>query len=156
MNGEQNSNRINELLDEYEKGIKLIVPDNQTDAEIYLNMTYQDIAKLVRSQINEAVYSIARYASFVQKTINRHQAIKNWCESTIKLIIANEVVEYKAYYWEERKMLAIKANEKATKLYHLQLLAQTHIDNLYNLSEKLKFLSSTLYNITRNQNEYSK
>lgn len=149
MSGEQNSNRINELLDEYEKGIKLKVPDNQIEAEKFLDMTYQDIAKLPRPAINEAVYSIARYANFIQKTVNRHQAIKNWCESQIKFVIANEVAEYKAYHWEERKMLAVRANEKATKLYNLQLLAQTHIDNLYNLSEKLKFLSSTLYNITR-------
>ena len=58
----------------------------------------------------------------------------NWAESEIKIVIADEINNYKGYGYIEKSSQAIKHNDKANQLNKIVTFAKQRMDRLTYLS----------------------
>lgn len=140
----QQLDKINKALAEYErsKGVPAITPHNE--AEQYLNMPHTELRKMTPEQCGEAAVVLAQYGFHLQRAFNEEVARMNWAEDVAKRTIAGDVKQYQAPSFEERKMLAIRGNEYASKLDQIRSWAKARSERLSYLSSKVEFLARTM------------
>jgi hypothetical protein len=141
---EQKLNQLDAALDKYEKskGLPDVVPHGE--AQQYLNINQAQLAKLTPEQCGEAAVMVAQFGFHLQKVYNREIGVINWCEDCIQRTITPELKQYNAPSADERKRLAIRGNEYASKLQRLKSIAQARVDRLSYLPAKVEWLSRTL------------
>lgn len=143
------------ILDEYEQSIGM--PSHQSNTETsdeihqYLTMSRDVIEKLTPEDCAQICYRLGQMSFHIQRTLNREIARHNWAEDTTKMIIAEELNNYKGYGYIEKFYQAVKNNDKASTLYKIQKYAKQRMDRLSYLSNSLKNLSDILISIQRNK-----
>lgn len=143
------------ILDEYE--VSLGLPASVTNAEFsdeinqYTSMNRDAIEKLTPEDCFQISYRLGQMAFHVQKNLNREIARHNWAEDTLKLVVAEDINNYKGYGYMEKLYQAIKNNDKANSLHKIQKYAKQRIDRLSYLSNSLKNLSDILLSIQKNK-----
>ena len=141
------------LLDEYEIGIGLPkYVDNalsETELNTYLTMSRDELEKLTPEDCAQIAYRLAQFSFHVQRTLNRELARHNWSEDTTKVIIADEINNYKGYGYIEKSLQAIKHNEKAQSLNKIRIYAKQRSDRLSYLANSIKNLSDILLSIQK-------
>ncbi len=141
------------LLDEYEIGIGLPkYVDNslsETELNTYLTMNRDELEKLTPEDCAQIAYRLAQFSFHVQRTLNRELARHNWSEDTTKVIIADEINNYKGYGYIEKSLQAIKHNEKAQSLNKIRIYAKQRSDRLSYLANSIKNLSDILLSIQK-------
>lgn len=133
--------KLNDVLAQYEKSLGLPgnIPDIQ--AEKYLNMPVQDMAKMNAEQCGEAGIVLAQFGFFLQKSFNVEIRTVNWATSMLRRTIGGETKQFIAPSREEREIMAIKGNEAALKLEQIRCQAQARADSINYLSSKVDTLS---------------
>jgi hypothetical protein len=143
------------ILDEYESSLGL--PQCLTSVESsdelnqYLSMNRDAIEKVTPEDCFQIAYRLGQMAFHVQRNLNREIARHNWAEDTLKLVIADDINNYKGYGYMEKLYQAIKNNDKAASLHKIQKYAQQRMDRLSYLSNSLKNLSDILLSVQRNK-----
>lgn len=144
-----------QILDEYENSIGLPNvaqnADNCKELDEYLNMSRDVIEKLNPEDCAQISYRLGQVAFHIQRTLNREIARHNWAEDSVKLVIAEELGNYKGYGYIEKFYQAVKNNEKASSLYKIQKYAKQRMDRLGYLSNSIKNLSDIIISIQRNK-----
>lgn len=143
------------ILDEYENSIGL--PSNNSNTETsdelnqYLTMSRDVIEKLTPEDCAQISYRLGQMSFHIQRTLNREIARHNWAEDTAKMVIAEELNNYKGYGYIEKFYQAVKNNDRASSLYKIQKYAKQRMDRLSYLSNSLKNLSDILLAVQRNK-----
>lgn len=141
------------ILDEYEKGIGLpkYISGGMPEDELnkYLTMDRTELEKLTPEDCAQISYRLAQFSFHIQRTINREIARNNWAEDTIKIIIADEINNYKGYGYIEKSLQAIKHNEKAQTMNKIKIFAKQRTDRLSYLANAIKNLSDILISIQK-------
>ena len=143
------------ILDEYENSIGL--PSNNSNTETsdelnqYLTMSRDVIERLTPEDCAQISYRLGQMSFHIQRTLNREIARHNWAEDTAKMVIAEEINNYKGYGYIEKFYQAVKNNDRASSLYKIQKYAKQRMDRLSYLSNSLKNLSDILLAVQRNK-----
>lgn len=143
------------ILDEYENSIGL--PSNNSNTETseelnqYLTMSRDVIERLTPEDCTQISYRLGQMSFHIQRTLNREIARHNWAEDTAKMVIAEELNNYKGYGYIEKFYQAVKNNDRASSLYKIQKYAKQRMDRLSYLSNSLKNLSDILLAVQRNK-----
>ena len=144
-----------QILDEYENSIGLPNvaqnAENCKELDEYLNMSRDVIEKLNPEDCAQISYRLGQVAFHIQRTLNREIARHNWAEDSVKLVIAEELGNYKGYGYIEKFYQAVKNNDKASSLYKIQKYAKQRMDRLGYLSNSVKNLSDIILAIQRNK-----
>ena len=141
------------LLDEYESGIGLpkytsgVLPESELNT--YLSMNRDELEKLTPEDCGQISYRLGQFSFHIQRTLNRELARHNWSEDTIKIIIADDINNYKGYGYIEKSLQAIKHNEKAQALNKIRVYAKQRSDRLSYLANSIKNLSDILLSIQK-------
>ncbi len=143
------------ILDEYESslGIPKVMASVESSDELnqYLSMDRHTIEKLTPEDCFQIAYRLGQMAFHIQRNLNREIARHNWAEDTVKIVIADDINNYKGYGYMEKLYQAIKNNEKANNLHKIQKYAKQRMDRLSYLANSLKNLSDILIAIQRNK-----
>lgn len=144
------------ILDEYESSIGLPnfqATDLESSQELnqYLSMTRDVIEKLTPEDCFQIAYRLGQMAFHLQRNLNREIARHNWAEDTLKIVVADDINNYKGYGYVEKLYQAIKNNEKANSLHKIQKYAKQRMDRLSYLANSLKNLSDIIVSIQRNK-----
>jgi hypothetical protein len=141
------------LLDEYENNIGLprYTAGGLPEAELnsYLSMNRDELEKLTPEDCGQISYRLAQFSFHVQRTINREIARFNWAEDTTKIVIADDINNYKGYGYVEKSNQAIKHNDKAQSLNKIKIYAKQRTDRLSYIANSIKNLSDILIAIQR-------
>lgn len=141
------------ILDEYENGIGLplyiseAMPENEL--QNYLSMNRSDIEKLTPIDCAEIGYRLAQYSFHIQRSINRELSRLNWVEENIKMVISEEINNYKGYGYIEKSYQAIKNNSRASSLQKIKVYAKQRADRLSYIANSIKNLSDTIINVQK-------
>jgi hypothetical protein len=141
------------LLDEYESGIGLpkyssgLLPE--TELNTYLSMNRDELEKLTPEDCGQISYRLGQFAFHIQRTINREIARNNWADDTIKVVIADDINNYKGYGYVEKANQAIKHNDKAQSLNKIRIYSKQRTDRLSYLANSVKNLSDILLSIQK-------
>lgn len=142
-----------QLLDEYEHKIGLpsyienMLPESELNE--YLTMSRNVLEKTTAEDCGQIAYRLAQFSFHIQRTINREIARFNWAEDTIKIIIADDINNYKGYGYIEKSVQAIKHNDRANKLNKIKIYAKQRSDRLTYLATSIKNLSDIILNIQK-------
>lgn len=143
------------ILDEYEQSIGLSLHNNNTETSNelneYLTMTRDVIEKLTPEDCAQIAYRLGQMSFHIQRTLNREIARHNWAEDTAKMVIADELNNYKGYGYIEKFYQAVKNNDRASSIYKIQKYAKQRMDRLSYLANNLKNLSDIILSIQRNK-----
>jgi len=144
------------ILDDYEKTLSL--PEygsgcSVPEAEInnYLSMSRNEIEKLNPEDCAQIAYRLSQFGFYLQRSLNREIARHNWAEDTAKMVVSEELNNYKGYGYIEKFYQAVKNNEKASSLHKIQKYAKQRMDRLSYLANNLKNLSDIMLSIQRNK-----
>lgn len=138
------SDMVNKKLQEYENGIGLPeLHPNSKEIEALLNLDMALIRKYSAEQCGESAVMLSRFAFHIQKCYNKEMALFNWANSMINRTIGSELNQYKAFHFEEKKMLAIKGNDRAKKLEEIKIKVQLRTDRLAYMSSRIESLKDT-------------
>jgi uncharacterized protein (UPF0335 family) len=141
------------ILDEYEstiglpKYISVALPE--TELNQYLTMNRDEIEKLSPEDCAQISYRLGQFSFHIQRTINRELARLNWSEDNIKVVIADEINNYKGYGFVEKSLQAIKHNDRASSLNKIKIFAKQRSDRLSYLANSIKNLSDILLSIQK-------
>jgi uncharacterized protein (UPF0335 family) len=141
------------ILDEYESTIGLpkyvstALPE--TELNQYLTMSRDEIEKLSPEDCAQISYRLGQFSFHIQRTINRELARLNWSEDNIKVVIADEINNYKGYGFVEKSLQAIKHNDRASSLNKIKIFAKQRSDRLSYLANSIKNLSDILLSIQK-------
>ena len=144
-----------DILDEYEHSIGLpsykndVLPESELNE--YLTMNRDTLEKLGPEDCAQISYRLGQMSFHIQRTLNREIARHNWAEDTAKMVIAEELNNYKGYGYIEKFYQAVKNNDRASSLYKIQKYAKQRMDRLSYLSNSLKNLSDILLAVQRNK-----
>lgn len=141
------------ILDEYESGVGLPKYNNngmpEQELNNYLTMDRTELEKLMPEDCAQISYRLAQFSFYIQRTINREIARNNWADETVKVIIADEINNYKGYGYVEKSLQAIKHNEKAQAVNKIKIYAKQRSDRLSYLANSIKNLSDILISIQK-------
>jgi len=114
-------------------------------------MSRDVIERLTPEDCPQMSYRLGQMYFHIQRTLNREIARHNWAEDTAKMVIAEELNNYKGYGYIEKFYQAVKNNDRASSLYKIQKYAKQRMDRLSYLSNSLKNLSDILLAVQRNK-----
>lgn len=141
------------ILDEYEKGLGLPKYNSngmpEQELNHYLTMDRTELEKITPEDCAQISYRLAQFSFYIQRTINREIARNNWADETIKMVIADEINNYKGYGYVEKSLQAIKHNEKAQAINKIKIYAKQRTDRLSYLANSIKNLSDILISIQK-------
>lgn len=141
------------ILDEYEStiGLPKYVSTTLPETELnqYLTMNRDEIERLNPEDCAQISYRLGQFSFHIQRTINRELARLNWSEDNIKVVIADEINNYKGYGFVEKSLQAIKHNDRASALNKIKIFAKQRSDRLSYLANSIKNLSDILLSIQK-------
>jgi hypothetical protein len=146
MNGEtdyakQKLDKVNKALQEYEQGCGVPKYAPRNEAERFINMKHDEIKKLLPDELGEGAVILGQFSYHLQQTYNEEIARVTWAEDEVKRTIAGYVNQYQGSSYEERKLLAIKESEYASKVDAIRGWAKARADRIGYLSSKVEFLA---------------
>lgn len=138
-----------------EMGYPSLVPCKDIDKIIKECGNYSILSKLDPIILMEYSVLLATYSLYLASETNRLEAKMKWCESNIQIIVGKNLDNVVGYFNE--KQSAIRANEPLAKsLEEMKLDAQTKFETFKFIAEKIKFLSITLDNLSRQKMTHRK
>ena len=151
---DQEMDRIEQLLDEYEKSINLpLYTKKDNDVETYMNMSRPQMEKLSQEDCAQIAYVLSSYAFYLQRMHNREIARITWAKSMLKDALADSVDQYHVKFstYDERKSKAIKHDEYANNINKIMTYAQTRADRLTFLSNGIRYIVEAMTNIQKSK-----
>lgn len=138
VKAEEQMAKLEELLSEYDKSIKLVINVNP-DMDKYLNFTLDQLKNMTYEDIAAINVIVAGYAIFLQKEENRHNAKAKWADNLIQLTAANKINSYKQDFqtYEERRMLCIVDNSYMKKMNELRIKAETRHNEISRMAQQI-------------------
>lgn len=113
-------------------GMKAKIVSNPVDD--YLNMPIERMRKLSQDECREIALCLSQYAVFIQRCYNEQMGIFNNAKNKLDRMIVGEMQQIKAVTTDERKIIAIKGNEAASKMDQIKNEAFFKANQISNLA----------------------
>jgi hypothetical protein len=138
-------------IEKYQTKKGLLALKVKNDAEIYLNMSANEMKHLPAEECAEAGVLLMQYAMFVQETYNKEMARVNWAEDEIIKVTTPDIAKAGERYspYEERKNIAIGLNEYTIKLQELKRMAKSSVDSLYFMSNRAESVAKAFMTLAQ-------
>lgn len=139
------TDRLDDFLDDYEKGIGL-PKMRETDIAKYLNLNSEQLNKMTAEECAEGAYLLNQEALYVQREINKYQAHMGWANSRIMRAIASDIENHGGRFTRDdaRRVMAVKSNSAAQDLQKIVDKAERIISRLSYVPNHLTKLANTL------------
>ena len=114
---DQEMNRMEELLDSYEKSIGLpAYSKNDSEVDKYMNMSRNVLEKLSQEDCAQIAYMLSSYAFYLQRMHNREASRITWAKKVLRGALADITGTYGGKFstYEERRSQAIKTHVRST------------------------------------------
>lgn len=147
---------IEATLTEYEGKAGLSKVEPKSECLQYLNCSRETLEKLDSTECVYVAIELMQYSLFIQRLYNREKSRRDWALSNIRVAIANDISQYKAYSYEEKKNMAIANNSFASRLDSYAILCQAKMTRLESLADKLGYLSRTFEHLIKYKNRDQK
>ncbi len=144
---EERAEALDNLLAEYEErlGVGAVFhPEGEAESKRLVGMPPSQLHKMTAEECGEAAYTLRQFAYHLQKAANRELARVNWANESIRRVIATIVAHTRGASAEERRALAIREDDVATKYDVIRVLAQTRIDRLSFLGIRVSEMARSL------------
>ena len=159
MSGEPESNvdekiaELDKLLDDYSTALGTAAIQNDKDIETILEMSHEHLKLMDGEECGIWSFRVARYASFLQKEINRHTAKNKWAEHNLKIIVAKNQANYGDKYTkhEVKRDMIIAENSYAQVLNKMILQTMLRVEELNFLSTRIHTMSTILLDISKSK-----
>ena len=135
--------QIDEILQSYEKKMRIELT-HKYDINSYLNMDRAQLEALTPHQCLEIATYLSSYLIQLQREINRETARVNWCTANINLIVGQYLKDYTDFKYEAKVLQIINDSSTARKLELIKIAAQTRIDSLAYIPNRIDFFIKTL------------
>lgn len=130
-------------IEEQDRLFNLMSVNADLTCPTYLSMSEDDISKLSSEELAIAEIKLNSFAMCIQKNSNTSNAIKNWAERSLSLLVAKEYDTFDKYMkYEVRRDSVIISNEYAKKLYEIISKHSIIIDEMSFLSQNIHHVSS--------------
>lgn len=93
---------------------------------------------------SQYLLQLSQYALFLNTQENRCNSYLNWCENNIKQIVGRHLLDAKGFTFQEKDLEIRSNDEMALFLEEQKLLAQTKLDTVKFLSQKISFILDAL------------
>lgn len=120
---------LDKKIEEYTKGLGLPTQTTTTLSEVesILNKNRDDIRKMLKEDCSTAAIFLLNFNFYLQRAINKELRIIEYCKECINKIIVKRVSQQRAASYEERRQLAIREDEAATKYDNLRAMAAVRV-----------------------------
>lgn len=124
------------MLDTYEKklGLPSNILDDHESFKSYLNMDISQLEKLDAAQCSYICYKLSQLSLYLQRILNREEAMSRTLKNKINSIIAKKVTDYPQRSWELQRAAAISDNDVTQQLQVELIESEAKQDSLKNLS----------------------
>lgn len=136
-------NESREKLDLWEATLGLPSKTYEVEATKYLEMGYNDRSKLTNEECYEAALTLNRYSLYIARLSNQLEAEVNILDSQISRAICERIEQQQSYDKENKRMLAIKDNDVASKQYNEKIATQSRARRLYYLSMRIEKIADS-------------
>lgn len=141
--------KLNAILSEK----KLNYYGNSSEISEIFELGIEVLNKLPYNKISEYAFVLSRYNVSLQRDINKERVLCNWAKRSLDWIILPKMQEYRvpnAYMQnEEIKMIAIRYNDVASKLYKFMVEKENNILLLNDLGFDIRKMSDYLIEISK-------
>jgi hypothetical protein len=146
---EERLRQIDALLDDYERslGLPAGTPPMQSEATKLLEMEPSLLRKLTPEQAGEAAVILSVYAFHLQRAVNKEQSRVAWAEESIRKAITAQVGQQRGSSFEERKMLAVRGDDAASKLDRIRVQARLRVERLAFLARQAEAIVRSLLSL---------
>jgi len=140
---------IVEFLDKYEDEVGLKQWNHNPVVNEAMSFDGEQLKKMTAEECAEIAYQLMQYAAFLQRRINFEDSVVNWSNSKIELIVADKLAQYvppgKSFMtYDEKKMLAIKGDDAARRLYVIKVSAENRLKRLIFLPKRIEAMANML------------
>jgi len=143
-----------ESLEEFDKKVLLPKIDGYDISE-YMDLSVDKLKIMSDEDCGIAAVRLAQYNRFLQKEINKQNAIKNWADSNINSIIAEKNNEYDKFIKIDiKKFLIQKENSAAAKYYKIYSIALSRVDSLSYITGRIDTQVQTLLALQQSKRKY--
>lgn len=153
MQSDYVNKKLQESIDRIENNDRTLGLSNlvhNPEAEKLLALSQNELDKMTAEECACAKYILSQHALVIQKTINRATSLKNWCERSIRTIIAKEYATYDSFMkYEVRRQFVVNGNEYGKQLDDIALEQELKIDNLNYIAQAINNMATSfqlLYN----------
>jgi hypothetical protein len=149
---EQKVDAIRRKIDNYfaSKALTFMPPDSEID-DIF-SLSHDVLSKLPHKIVGEYAFILAKYATYLNKELNKEKSTLNWVKRALDFIVLpkmNELRDGRFITADELKMVAIKDNDLATKIYACLLDIETNVLAIDGLSRDIIKMSDRLSDLQR-------
>ena len=137
-------------LDAFEQQ-RVGLPSLEINNEVhkYLKMSYEDLQRLTPEDCGCASYLLRKFSLSLQRSYGRESARVKFLDRQLRQVIANEVSQYRAGSAEERRELAIKGSDSASKLAKQRDFHEARMERLAFLSNSVNAMAASLDELQR-------
>ena len=145
--------KLQEVITKIEKQANLFAI-NKVNIDVsctgYLKMSEDELSKMTPEELSIAEIKLSVYAMTIQKYINTSNAIKNWAERCLGLVVAQEYGNYDKWMkYEIRRDSVVGENEYAKKLYEIIGEQSLIIDEMAYLAQSVNHTSDAFGRFAR-------
>lgn len=140
---------MNNILNEFELKIGLslnIIPGTEEELKKYLTMDISILEKLTYETCANITYRLAQYALYIQRCLNRQNALEKDLIHKIDNIIAPRISQYSGN-WTMQRVAAILDNDVSRELDSQLNITRQRIENLQFVANGIKELANNMKNI---------
>ena len=145
MDAKSSMEKIQESLDNYERGLGLLSINTIDSAEInnYFSMTRDQINQLNPLDCNEISTRLIQYAFYIQRQHNVEQSRLSWSNCEILKYACDKTDQVGGQYtkFDAKIYLLSKQDEYISRLVAIRDYAQTRIDRLTYLATSIRNLA---------------
>lgn len=104
----------------------------------FMDLTQAQIRSMTAQECEEGAVLLQQLAFYVQRHYNRCQAVMDWCEERIRLVIAPDVGKMTGYSLEERRPLAVSRSPIAMKIQAVKSEAQSKLADIAYIPQRVE------------------
>jgi len=142
---EHDRQEIERVLDEYEQSLGIKDIEVSPEFDKIMNLTTENIRKASGEDCGEYAYILKQVAFNIQRAQNVESCRIKWAKNKIDRLVVESMQQFSQYAkYDEKRLLAIKNNEYATKLYNIEVYASLRLERLQMMSRKIDDLANVL------------
>lgn len=94
--------------------------------------------------LHEKAIDFALYSLYLTQEENKLNALINWCNGNLRVIIGEEASNYPGTWYKEKEDIIIATHEMAKQLDSIRSLASVKLDTIRYMSQRMQILSEAL------------
>ena len=149
---DQELQKMNEVLDEYERkcGLPDTVNENTKNiATSLLNTDFSDF-RMTADECGEAASALSQYALNLKRVINKEKATVHWCENRIMKVVGEKLKGYNTYNsFNERWNWAVNEDSVASRLRYIKIEAELRLLRIEDLFFNIKSIADKFSDLQR-------